>query len=123
MDFVIGQLQPDTHRVHTPTMTLKNAALLAFVGTLLMTALLGVEFLSTPINVLAERGGSGAVVPSLIYAFGSLTVTVFFFVFRKDSRKFGEDGFGLFARRPSQTSILRSSGLSGTDQTGRNSAD
>jgi uncharacterized membrane protein len=83
VDFVIGQLQPDTHRVHTPTMTLKTAALLAFVGTLLMTALLVWNFVSTLINVLRSVEAPVLLFSSLIYAFGSLTVTVFFFVFQK----------------------------------------
>jgi hypothetical protein len=41
-----------TGKVHTPTMTLKNAALLALVGTILMTALLVWTFVSNAVNIL-----------------------------------------------------------------------
>lgn len=42
----------DTDNVHTPTMTLKDAALLALIGTILMTALLVWTFVFTFFNVL-----------------------------------------------------------------------
>jgi len=69
--------------VHTPTMTLKNAALLALVGTILMTVLLVWNFVSNVLNVL--RGVEAPIVlfASFIYAFGCLTVMVFFFVFHR----------------------------------------
>jgi hypothetical protein len=78
-----ARVAPDPTRVHTPSMTLKNAALLAFVGTLLMTALLLWNFAFNVVNVL--RGVEAPVVlfASLVYAFGSLTVMVFFFVFHR----------------------------------------
>ena len=80
------ELQPDTRSVHTPTMTLKNAALLALIGTIVMTALLVWNFVFNVVNVL--RGVEAPVVlfSSLIYAFGSLTVMVFFFVFHRAQR-------------------------------------
>jgi len=70
-----------TGNVHTPTMTLKNAALLALVETILMTVLLVWNFVSNVLNVL--RGVEAPIVlfASFIYAFGCLTVMVFFFVF------------------------------------------
>ena len=69
--------------VHTPTMTLKNAALLALIGTVLMTALLVWDFVFTVLNVL--RGVVPAVIlfRSFIYAFGCFSVMVFFFVFHR----------------------------------------
>jgi hypothetical protein len=69
--------------VHTPTMTLKNAALLALIGTVLMTALLVWDFVFTVLNVL--RGVVPAVVlfRSFVYAFGCFSVMVFFFVFHR----------------------------------------
>jgi hypothetical protein len=76
-------LQPATHSVHTPTMTLKNAALLALVGTVLMTALLVWNFVLTFLNVLRDLVPPVTLFSSLIYAFGSLTVMVFFFVFHR----------------------------------------
>jgi hypothetical protein len=64
-------------------MTLKNAALLALVGTILMTALLVWTFVFTVLNVL--RGVVPAVMlfQSFIYAFGSFSVMVFFYVFHR----------------------------------------
>jgi hypothetical protein len=68
--------------VHTPTMTLKNAALLALIGTVLMTALLVWNFVFNLLNLL--RGLVPAVtVLSFIYAFGCFSVMVFFFVFHR----------------------------------------
>ena len=64
-------------------MTLKGAALLAFIGTILMTALLTWTFVLHVINVL--RGAEAAVVlfASFVYAFGCFTVALFFFVFHR----------------------------------------
>jgi hypothetical protein len=77
------RVAPDTGSVHTPTMTLKNAALLALIGTILMTALLVWNFVFTFLNVL--RGVVPAVMlfQSFIYAFGSFSVMVFFYVFHR----------------------------------------
>jgi hypothetical protein len=59
-------------------MSLKGAALLAFIGTLLMTAFLTWSFVSHFLNVL--RGVEPLAVPFslLIYAFGSLTLAISF---------------------------------------------
>lgn len=64
-------------------MTLKNASLLALIGTILVTALLTWNLILNVLNV--GRGLVPAVVlfSSLIYAFGAFSVAVFFFVFRK----------------------------------------
>jgi hypothetical protein len=64
-------------------MTLKTSALLAFIGTVLVTALLMWNLVFSVANVL--RGLLPAVVlfPAVIYAFASLSVAVFFFVFHK----------------------------------------
>ena len=64
-------------------MTLKTASLLAFIGTVLVTALLMWNLIFSVVNVL--RGLLPAVVlfPALIYAFASPSVAVFFCVFRK----------------------------------------
>lgn len=68
---------------HTSTMTLRGAALLAFIGTLLITALLTWTLILNVVNVL--RGVEAPVVlfSSLIYAFGSFTLAVFFYMFHK----------------------------------------
>jgi hypothetical protein len=76
-------LRLNTRSVHTPTMTLKNAALLALVGTILMTALLVWNFVFTLLNVLRDLVPAVALFSSLIYAFGSFSVMVFFFVFHR----------------------------------------
>jgi hypothetical protein len=73
----------DTGSVHTPIMTLKNAALLALIGTILITALLVWNFVFTFLNVLRDLVPAVTLFSSLIYAFGSLSVAVFFFVFHR----------------------------------------
>jgi hypothetical protein len=67
-------------------MTLKSAALLAFVGAILMTALLVWNFVSTLLNVLRDLVPAVALFSSFIYAFGCLTVAVFFFVYYREQR-------------------------------------
>ncbi len=67
-------------------MTLKNAALLAVIGTVLMTALLVWDFVFNLINLLRGLVPAVTVLSSLIYAFGCLTVMVFFFVFHRAQR-------------------------------------
>jgi hypothetical protein len=64
-------------------MTLKNAALLALIGMILVTALLTWDLIMNVLNV--ARGLVAAVVlfSSLIYAFGAFSVAVFLFVFHK----------------------------------------
>ena len=64
-------------------MTLKNAALLALIGTILMTALLVWTFVFNFLNVL--RGLVPAVVlfSSFIYAFVCFSVAVFFYMFHR----------------------------------------
>jgi hypothetical protein len=72
-----------TGNVHTSTMTLKGAALLALIGTVLITAFLVWTFVSNVLNVV--RGVQAPVVlfSSFIYAFACLSVAVFFFVFHR----------------------------------------
>ena len=76
-------LAPGTAKLHTPSMALKNAALLALIGTILVTALLTWDLILNILNV--GRGLVPAVIlfSSLIYAFGAFSVAVFFFVFHK----------------------------------------
>jgi hypothetical protein len=64
-------------------MTLKNAALLAFVGTMLMTVLLVWNFVFTFLNVLRNLVPPVTLFSTFIYAFGSFSVMVFFFVFHR----------------------------------------
>jgi hypothetical protein len=64
-------------------MTLKNAALLALVGTLLLTILLLVGLVTDVLNVAQSLIPVTALLSSLINTFAALTVTVFFYVFHK----------------------------------------
>ncbi len=67
--------------VHTPAMTLKNAALLALVGTTLITALLVWTLVFAILNALRGLVPAATIFSALIYAFGSFSVAVFFRVF------------------------------------------
>jgi hypothetical protein len=73
----------ETARVHTSTMTLKNAGLLALIGTVLMTALLLWTFVLTFLNVLRDLVPAVTLIQSFIYAFGCFSVAVFFYVFHR----------------------------------------
>jgi hypothetical protein len=64
-------------------MTLKNAALLALVGAILITALLVWTFVFTVINVLHGVVPADALFSSFIYAFGCFCVALFFYVFHR----------------------------------------
>jgi hypothetical protein len=72
-----------TGNVHIPTMTLKNAALLALIGTILMTALLMWTFVLTFLNVLRDLVPAVTLFSSFIYAFGCFTAAVFSYVFHR----------------------------------------
>ena len=64
-------------------MTLKNAALLALVGTILMTALLVWNFVFTFLNLLRALVPMVTLFSSFIYAFGAFSVMAFFFEFHR----------------------------------------
>ena len=64
-------------------MTLKNAALLALIGTILITILLVWTFVSDLVNVLRGLVPALTLFSTLIYAFACFTVAVFFFVFHR----------------------------------------
>jgi hypothetical protein len=64
-------------------MRLKNAALLALIGTVLTTALLVWNFVFNLLNLLRGLVPAVTVFESLIYAFGCFSVMVFFFVFHR----------------------------------------
>ncbi len=80
---VRAEVAPDTGNVHTPTMTLKNAALLALIGTILMTVLLVWNFVFTFLNVLRDLVPAVTLFQSFIYAFGCFSVALFFYVFHR----------------------------------------
>jgi hypothetical protein len=89
-DFVVVEkalrLRPDTGSVHTATMTLKNTALLALIGTILMTALLVWTFVFNFLNLLRGLVPAVTLFSSFIYAFGCFSVMVFFYVFHRAQR-------------------------------------
>jgi hypothetical protein len=78
-----AKVAPNTSSVHTPTMTLKNAALLALIGTILMTALLVWQFVFNFLNLLWGLVPAETLFSSFIYAFACFSVAVFFYVFHR----------------------------------------
>jgi hypothetical protein len=66
-------------------MTLKNAAFLALIGTILTTLLLVYNLIFSVLNVIRGLIPLDTLFSTLIYAFASLTVAVFFFVFHKQN--------------------------------------
>ncbi len=64
-------------------MTLKNAALLALIGTILATVLLLSMFVSTVLNVLRGLAPPVMLFSWFIYAFACFSVAVFFYVFHR----------------------------------------
>ena len=62
-------------------MTVKNAAFLALIGTLLLTILLALDFIKTVSGVLNDLVPPMALLRSLDYLLASLSVTLFFYVF------------------------------------------
>lgn len=67
-------------------MTLKNAALLALIGTILATVLLGWTFVMTVLNVLRGLAPPAMLFPWFVYAFVCFSMAVFFMCSRKRSR-------------------------------------
>jgi hypothetical protein len=64
-------------------MTLKGAALLAFIGSLLTTIYLTWMFVLHLFTVLRGAEAMVVLLSSFIYAFGSFTLALFFFVFHR----------------------------------------
>jgi hypothetical protein len=64
-------------------MTPKSAAFLAFLGTLLLSALLLWRLVRDILNVTQGLIPAVTLVSSLIYVFAAVTVTIFFFIFRR----------------------------------------
>jgi hypothetical protein len=77
---------PDTISVHTPTMTLKTAALAALIGTILATVLLVWTFVITVLNVLQGLAPPVMLFPWFVYAFACVSMAVFLYVFHGRSR-------------------------------------
>ena len=77
------ELRPTPATIHTPTMNLKNAALLALVGTILMTVPLVWNLVFIFVNALRDLVPMVSLFSSFIYAFGCLTVAGFFYAFHR----------------------------------------
>jgi predicted neutral ceramidase superfamily lipid hydrolase len=69
---------------HTRLMTLKSAAFLAFVSTLLLSALLLWRLVMDILNIMSGLVPAVTLVSSLLYVFASLTTTIFFYVFQSN---------------------------------------
>ena len=76
-------LANDAESIHTPTMSLKNAALLALIGTILLTVLVVANFIITVLGVMRDLIPAMALLTSLVHLFASLTVVVFLYVFHR----------------------------------------
>jgi hypothetical protein len=77
----IRRLRLTAENFHTATMTVKNAAFLALIGTLLLTIVLAVDFIKVVSGVLNDLVPPMALLKSLVYLLASLSVTLFFYVF------------------------------------------
>ena len=76
-------LANDAGSIHTPIMSLKNAALLALVGIIALTVLVVASFISTLLGVMRDVMPAMALLTSLVHVFTSLSVLVFFYVFHR----------------------------------------
>ena len=74
-------LANDAENIHTPIMSLKNAALLASIGITLLTVLVVASFISTALGFMRDVIPAMALLTSLVHVFASLSVLVFFYVF------------------------------------------
>ncbi|MBZ5633553.1 MAG: hypothetical protein LAO55_10545 [Acidobacteriia bacterium] len=64
-------------------MTLKNAAIFAFIGTLLAAALLVWDFVFDVVNVAQGLIPLASLFSALLYALAAVSLAVFFYVFQK----------------------------------------
>ena len=69
------------------TMTFKNAAFLAMIGTLLLTILVAADFIRTVSGVLSDVVPAMALLRSLMYLLTSLGVTVFFYLLSREQSR------------------------------------
>ena len=67
-------------------MSLKNAALLALIGTILLTVLIAVGLIITLLGVMRGVIPAMRLFTSLVHLFTSVTVLVFFYVFHRAQR-------------------------------------
>jgi hypothetical protein len=77
------RLANDAESIHTPIMSLKNAALLALIGIILLTVLVAAGFISSVLGVMRDVIPVMALLTSLVHMLASLSVLVFFYVFHR----------------------------------------
>jgi hypothetical protein len=76
-------LRTTAESIHTASMSLKNAALLALIGMILLTVLVVASFITTVLGVMRDVIPAMALLTSLVHLFTSLSVLVFFCVFHR----------------------------------------
>jgi hypothetical protein len=76
----------DVEYFHTRLMTLKNAAFLAFLGTLLLSVLLLWRAVMDILNLIQGLIPAVTLLDSLLYAFAAVTTAIFFFFFQSNQR-------------------------------------
>jgi hypothetical protein len=64
-------------------MSLKNAALLALIGMILLTVWVAASFISTVLGVMRDLIPVMALLTSVVHVLASLSVLVFFYVFHR----------------------------------------
>jgi hypothetical protein len=79
-------LASDTKNLHTSSMSLKNAATVALVGTLLTAALLVWRFVFDVVNVVRGLIPAADLFSSLLYAFAAVSLAVFFYIFQRSQK-------------------------------------
>ena len=103
------ELADGAQTVHTPTLTLNTAALFALVGMILMTILLVVDLI---VNIMGVMGGvlpAVVLLKSLIYAFASLGLVVFLYIFRKAQSRWLASAAELHSATASESKINHAS--------------
>jgi hypothetical protein len=80
-----ANLADSTQTVHTRGMTLKTAAFLRLVGTILLTVLVTADFIKVFTGVLRDVVPAMALLRSLVYLLASFMVTVLFYVFHRQA--------------------------------------
>jgi len=76
-------LAVDSSSVHTASMSLRTASLLALIGMVVLTIVLAADFISAIVAVARGLLPAIVLVRSLIYLFAAITVTMFFYVFQR----------------------------------------
>jgi hypothetical protein len=73
-------------QAYTFTMSLRSAAVFAFIGMLVLTVFLGVDFINTILNVAHGLIPAVKLITSFVDLLASVSLTVFLFVFQKTQR-------------------------------------